>query len=420
MRQAGHRGRVAKRRLRIYTTNADPTRAAAGGSRQAGLHGAAAERVVGHRPDLRADMAGGRVCVFHRRRVLPHDRRLAGRVAHAHRHGPRRDRDGTPGRRGTQLEGLRCHSDAGSQFTSIRYGERLAELGAVPSIGTVGDSYDNALAETVNGLYKSELIRGPGQGPWKTVADVELATLGWVHWHNTERLHGYLGDVPPAEFETASLRCAQPTPTSGLESNSPSLHQTQGDSVLPAPAGTSRTPPARTTPHGCAFQESSGTALDRFLAGRCLRRPRFSLHQIARSGTLLRVAGSVFTCGLCDDWAMKLSTAVARLTDVVDGLDRAVRWPETSLSAAFVFGAALDGAADLDRVDVARSWSPRHPRLCRGCHDPRTSKRWPPGCGLRTCLCRGSGARRSGRSGTTRSNTGADLDRRRWQGPVRP
>jgi putative transposase len=104
--------------------------------------------------------------------------------------------------RGTQLEGLRCHSDAGSQFTSIRYGERLAELGAVPSIGSVGDSYDNALAETVNGLYKSELIRGPGQGPWKTVADVELATLGWVHWHNTERLHGYLDDVPPAEFET--------------------------------------------------------------------------------------------------------------------------------------------------------------------------------------------------------------------------
>jgi len=104
--------------------------------------------------------------------------------------------------RGTQFEGLRCHSDAGSQFTSIRYGERLAELGAVPSIGSVGDSYDNALAETVNGLYKSELIRGPGQGPWKTVADVELATLGWVHWHNTERLHGYLGDVPPTEFET--------------------------------------------------------------------------------------------------------------------------------------------------------------------------------------------------------------------------
>ena len=75
----------------------------------------------------------------------------------------------------------------GSQFTSIRYGERLAEIGAVPSIGTVGDSYDNALAETVNGYYKAELIRGPARDgrPWKTVEDVELATLGWVHWHNT-------------------------------------------------------------------------------------------------------------------------------------------------------------------------------------------------------------------------------------------
>jgi putative transposase len=105
--------------------------------------------------------------------------------------------------RGTQLPGLRCHSDAGAQFTSVRYGERLAEIGAVPSIGSVGDSYDNALAETVNGLYKTELIRGPGRGPWKTVEDVELATLGWVHWHNTERLHSYLDDVPPAEFEAA-------------------------------------------------------------------------------------------------------------------------------------------------------------------------------------------------------------------------
>jgi putative transposase len=105
--------------------------------------------------------------------------------------------------RGTRLEGLVAHSDAGSQFTSVRYGERLAEIDAVPSIGTVGDSYDNALAETVNGLYKAELIRGPGKGPWRTVEDVELATLGWVHWHNTERLHGYLNDVPPAEFEAA-------------------------------------------------------------------------------------------------------------------------------------------------------------------------------------------------------------------------
>ena len=117
--------------------------------------------------------------------------------------------------RGTVLEGLRCHSDAGSQFTSVRYGERLADLGAVPSIGTVGDSYDNALAESVNGLYKTELIYGPDQGPWRTVEDVELATLGWVHWHNTERLHGYLADVPPAEFE-AAFYAAQPAAPAGV------------------------------------------------------------------------------------------------------------------------------------------------------------------------------------------------------------
>ena len=104
--------------------------------------------------------------------------------------------------RGKHLPGLRCHSDAGSQFTSIHYGERLAEIGAVPSIGSVGDSFDNALAETVNGHYKAELVRGPDHpGPWKTVEELELATLGWVHWHNQERLHGFIGDVPPAEFE---------------------------------------------------------------------------------------------------------------------------------------------------------------------------------------------------------------------------
>jgi putative transposase len=105
--------------------------------------------------------------------------------------------------RGTMLEGLIAHSDAGSQFTSIRYGERLTEFGAIPSIGSIGDSFDNALAEATNSLYKTELIRGPGQGPWKNVDDVELATLAWVHWYNTERLHGYLNDVPPSEFEAA-------------------------------------------------------------------------------------------------------------------------------------------------------------------------------------------------------------------------
>jgi len=106
-------------------------------------------------------------------------------------------------RRGNILEGLIAHSDAGSQFTSLRYGERLTELGAVPSIGSVGDAYDNALAEAVNNAYKSELIRGPGQGPWRTVEDVELATLSWVHWFNTQRLHEHLGYRTPEEVEAA-------------------------------------------------------------------------------------------------------------------------------------------------------------------------------------------------------------------------
>jgi putative transposase len=105
--------------------------------------------------------------------------------------------------RGTRLEGLVAHSDAGSQYTSIRYGERLDEIGAVPSIGSIGDSYDNALAESVNALYKTELIYGPDQGPWKTVEEVELATLMWVKWYNEQRIHGYLNNIPPAEYEDA-------------------------------------------------------------------------------------------------------------------------------------------------------------------------------------------------------------------------
>jgi len=113
--------------------------------------------------------------------------------------------------RGTRLEGLVAHSDAGSQYTSIRNGERLAELGATPSIGSIGDSYDNALAETVNGLYKTELVYRPDQRPWRKIGDVELATLSWVHWYNTQRLHGYLDDVPPIEYEEAHYAQLAPT-----------------------------------------------------------------------------------------------------------------------------------------------------------------------------------------------------------------
>jgi putative transposase len=91
------------------------------------------------------------------------------------------------------------HSDRGSQYVSIRYTERLAEAGIEPSVGSRGDSYDNALAETINGLYKTELIHR--RGPWKTKESVELATLQWVHWFNHHRLLEPIGYIPPAEAE---------------------------------------------------------------------------------------------------------------------------------------------------------------------------------------------------------------------------
>ena len=89
----------------------------------------------------------------------------------------------------------------GAQYLSIKYTERLADEGAVTSVGSRGDSYDNALAETVNGLYKTELIRA--QGPWRTADQVELATAAWVAWWNAERLHEACGYLPPAEYEQA-------------------------------------------------------------------------------------------------------------------------------------------------------------------------------------------------------------------------
>jgi len=96
-------------------------------------------------------------------------------------------------------ESLIHHSDRGSQYVSIRYTERLAEAGIEPSVGSRGDSYDNALAETINGLYKTELIHR--RAPWKTRESVELATLEWVHWFNHIRLLEPIGYIPPAEAE---------------------------------------------------------------------------------------------------------------------------------------------------------------------------------------------------------------------------
>ena len=101
-------------------------------------------------------------------------------------------------------EGLVLHSDAGSQFTSFAFTQRLVDAGADPSIGSVGDGYDNALAETTIGLYKTELINR--RGPWKTIDQVELATLEWVDWYNHRRLHSACDGLPPVEFEQTRER----------------------------------------------------------------------------------------------------------------------------------------------------------------------------------------------------------------------
>jgi putative transposase len=118
-------------------------------------------------------------------------------------------------RRQAQLDGLVHHSDRGSQYLAIRYTDRLAEAGAVTSVGSRGDSYDNALAETIIGLYKTELIHR--RGPWKGLDGVEYATLEWADWFNHRRLLEPIGHIPPAEFEAAYHRREDPSRTAGLK-----------------------------------------------------------------------------------------------------------------------------------------------------------------------------------------------------------
>jgi putative transposase len=118
-------------------------------------------------------------------------------------------------RRHTSLDGLICHTDAGSQYTSVLYTDRIDEVGAAPSIGTVGDSFDNAMAESVMGIFKTELHRNPAAlaangGPWKGLDDLEIATCGWVAWFNEERLHSELDDRTPAEVEAEYRHKSQP------------------------------------------------------------------------------------------------------------------------------------------------------------------------------------------------------------------
>ncbi len=132
----------------------------------------------------------------------------------------------TRAKAGENIEGLVHHSDAGAQYTSIRYSNRLLDAGAVASIGTVGDSYDNAQAESLIGLYKTECTKR--EGPWRGADDLEFATLSWVSWFNQNRLHSSIGHVPPLEYETAHYRhtatLQQPLPGNSASTEPGAVH----------------------------------------------------------------------------------------------------------------------------------------------------------------------------------------------------
>jgi len=112
---------------------------------------------------------------------------------------------------GADLAGLVHHSDRGVQYRAVRYTQRLAEADAVASVGSKGDSYDNAMAEAFNSLYKAELVRN--RGPWRGIDDVEIATVEYIDWYNNRRLHGELGHLPPAEYEALHAMTHPVTPT---------------------------------------------------------------------------------------------------------------------------------------------------------------------------------------------------------------
>jgi putative transposase len=123
-------------------------------------------------------------------------------------------------RAGHATDGLVHHSDKGVQYLAIRYTQRLAEAGVVASVGTTGDSYDNAMAEAFNSLFKAELVRN--KGPWKNIDDLEIAVAEYIDWFNHRRLHGEIGLVPPVEFEDQHY--AQDTGTADVEPALESLH----------------------------------------------------------------------------------------------------------------------------------------------------------------------------------------------------
>ena len=123
-------------------------------------------------------------------------------------------------RAGHDVSGLTHHSDKGVQYVAIRYTQRLAEAGAVASVGSTGDSYDNALAEAFNSLFKAELVRN--KGPWKSIDDLEIAVAEYIDWFNHRRLHGEIGLIPPAELEDTYYR--QNTVAASAEASVASLY----------------------------------------------------------------------------------------------------------------------------------------------------------------------------------------------------
>ena len=157
-----------------------------------------AEPALAVRLHLCLDLVGLRLRSLRDRRLRSQDRRLAGQQDCPHAAFVLDALEqALHERRPAHRAGLVHHSDRGSQYVSIRYTERLAEAGIEPSVGSVGDSYDNALAETINGLYKAEVIHR--RGPWRSFEEVEFATLTWVDWFNHRRLLEPIGTIPPAE-----------------------------------------------------------------------------------------------------------------------------------------------------------------------------------------------------------------------------
>ena len=126
----------------------------------------------------------------------------------------------TRSRAGHDVAGLTHHSDKGVQYVAVRYTQRLAEAGAVASVGSTGDSYDNALAEAFNSLFKAELVRN--KGPWKNIDDLEIAVAEYIDWFNHRRLHGQIGLIPPVELEDTYYR--HNTAPTTVEASVPSLH----------------------------------------------------------------------------------------------------------------------------------------------------------------------------------------------------